>query len=156
MRIVAQRVKEAQVTVAGKNVGSIETGILALVGFGAEDGTDLPATKAWKTLLPKLLDLRIFPDDHGKLNLSLRDVHGGLLLVSQFTLYADCRKGRRPSFTTAGPPDTAAALFERFVEDARAAYPGGEVEQGVFAAEMDVHLVNWGPVTITLDSADFS
>lgn len=156
MRIVAQRVRKAKVTVDGEVVGKIGTGILALVGFGVGDGTDLPEAKAWNSLLSKLLDLRIFPDDNSKLNLSLRDVRGGLLLVSQFTLYADCRKGRRPSFTGAAPPDVASLLFDRFVDDARAAYPAGVVEHGVFAAAMDVELVNWGPVTITLDGADFA
>ncbi|QJT08836.1 D-aminoacyl-tRNA deacylase [Oceanidesulfovibrio marinus] len=155
MRIVAQRVKEARVDVAGETVGRIDTGILALVGFGAGDGPELPGSKAWRALLSRLLTLRIFPDDQGRFNLGLGDVEGGLLLVSQFTLYADCRKGRRPSFTGAAAPELAAALFERFVQDATAAYPG-QVEQGVFAANMDVSLVNWGPVTITLDGADFA
>jgi len=153
VRIVLQRVRRARVDVDGQTVGEIATGILALVGFGQDDTPALPGSPAWAKALDKLTNLRIFPDDQGKLNRSLIDIAGGLLLVSQFTLYADCRKGRRPSFSAACPPDTARALFDRFTADARAAAPG-PVATGVFGAEMDLDFVNWGPVTILLDSED--
>ena len=155
MRLVVQRVREACVAVDGQAVASIEAGLLVLVGFGAADGPDFAAGKACRGLLEKLLDLRIFPDEAGKLNLSLRETGGGLLLVSQFTLYASCRKGRRPSFSEAAPPQVALGLYDAFVEMARQALPW-RVGGGVFGADMDVSLVNWGPVTILLDSADFA
>jgi len=154
MKIVLQRVKQASVTVAGREVAAIGPGILALVGFGREDDDSLPESGIWDFMLKKLFDLRIFPDAEGRLNLSLRDVgHGGgeLLLVSQFTLYADCRKGRRPSFQDAAPPDLARMLFTRFANDAAHLWPD-KVQTGRFGEEMDVSLTNWGPVTITLDS----
>ncbi|MEF2230319.1 MAG: D-aminoacyl-tRNA deacylase [Pseudodesulfovibrio sp.] len=151
MRIVLQRVKKARVTVDDRTVGEIGVGILALVGFGQGDSPSLPGSPAWAKMLDKLVNLRIFPDGQGKLNRSLTDIAGGLLLVSQFTLYADCKKGRRPSFSNACPPDTARQLFDRFVADARAVAPG-PAATGVFGAEMDLDFVNWGPVTILLDS----
>ena len=154
MRIVIQRVKQASVTVRGEVVGEIGPGLLLLVGFGPEDGPELPETKLWRTIIGKVLGLRVFSDDEGRMNLGLDDIGGGVLAVSQFTLYADCRKGRRPSFTGAAQPDLAAALFERFTADLRELAPG-PVATGSFGAEMDVALVNWGPVTIVLDSQDF-
>jgi D-tyrosyl-tRNA(Tyr) deacylase len=155
VRLVVQRVREACVAVDGQAVASIEAGLLVLVGFGAADGPDFAAGKACRGLLEKLLDLRIFPDEAGKFNLSLREIGGGLLLVSQFTLYASCRKGRRPSFSEAAPPEVARGLYEAVVALARQALPG-RVGSGVFGADMDVSLVNWGPVTIVLDSADLA
>ncbi|GAB7021600.1 D-aminoacyl-tRNA deacylase [Salidesulfovibrio brasiliensis] len=151
MKLVIQRVTDAKVVVDGETVGEIGKGLMVLAGFGREDGEDLPGSPVWKKIIDKLINLRIFTDDAGKFNLSLSDVGGDLLLVSQFTLYADCRKGRRPSFTGACPPELADTLFERFVEDLRASAPAA-VETGVFGAEMFLDFTNWGPVTITLDS----
>lgn len=151
MRLVLQRVKQASVHVAGTEVASIGEGLLAFVGFGSEDGLDLPETAAWPALLKKVLELRIFPDAAGKLNESLCSRGGGLLLVSQFTLYADCRRGRRPSFSPAAGPHVARQLFDRFVQDMEALLPG-RVASGLFGEDMDVSLINWGPVTIALSS----
>lgn len=151
MRVVIQRVSDAKVTVAGKTVGEIGVGILALVGFGREDTPSLPESPAWNKMLDKLVNLRIFPDADSKLNLSLTDIVGDLMLISQFTLYADCKKGRRPSFTGACQPYVASPLFDRFVEAAKAAAPG-KVAAGEFGAEMHLDFTNWGPVTIILDS----
>lgn len=155
MRLVIQRVTRAEVEAGGRTLGSIGTGLLVLAGFGRDDSEDLPASKAWSSLLHKLLDLRIFPDDAGKLNLSLNDISGGLLVVSQFTLYADCRRGRRPSFTNAAPPDLARRLYDRFVQDLAPLAPG-PFATGSFGADMLLTFTNWGPVTILLDSADFA
>ncbi len=154
MRLIIQRVTEARVLVDKEIKGEIGTGFLVLVGFGREDDANLPGSAAWNKMLDKLVNLRIFTDDDGRFNLSLKDVAGDLLLVSQFTLYADCRKGRRPSFTDACVPELADSLFGRFVEDARAKAPA-TVATGVFGAEMFLDFTNWGPVTITLDSRDF-
>ena len=155
MRLLIQRVHEARVTVDGKTVGQIGQGLLVLVGFGLQDGADLPGSKIWKTLIEKMIGLRIFGDAAGKMNLGLEDCGGEVLLVSQFTLYADSRKGRRPSFHLACPPALAAELYGKFVADVEKRLPG-RVQQGIFGADMDVGLVNWGPVTIWLDSADFA
>jgi D-tyrosyl-tRNA(Tyr) deacylase len=151
MRLLLQRVQRASVTVEGAVVGSIGAGLLVFVGLGQGDseGQLAPA-------LEKMLNLRIFADDAGQMNRSLVDVQGGLLLVSQFTLYADARKGRRPSYTGAMPPDAARALFDRFVAEARRTYSVGPVEAGLFGADMKVDLLNDGPVTIWLDSAEMS
>lgn len=174
MRLLLQRVSRARVEVeeAGtrSTAGSIGLGLLVLAGFGKADTLALPGSRAWRTMTEKLLDLRIFPDEAGKLNLSLRDISlagqgqahhifpehpaGGLLLVSQFTLYADSRRGRRPSFSDAAPPETARALYDQLVRDLAASAPG-PFAQGVFGAEMHLSFTNWGPVTILLDSADF-
>ena len=153
MRLVVQRVTRAKVTVADRVVGETGMGLLVLVGFGEDDGPELARSPVWNKLLDKLFNLRIFPDDRGRFNHSLADVEGDLMLVSQFTLYADCRKGRRPSFSGACPPETAELLFNRFVEDARTAAPG-RVETGEFGAMMHLDFTNWGPVTIILDSED--
>ncbi|WP_419786504.1 D-aminoacyl-tRNA deacylase [Pseudodesulfovibrio sp.] len=153
MRILLQRVTRASVTVENKTVGEINTGILALIGFGHNDGPDLPQSPVWHKLLDKLLNLRIFADDSGKFNHSLADISGDLLLISQFTLYADCKKGRRPSFSRACPSDIAQRLYDQFVSDATALAPG-HVATGIFGAEMVLDFANWGPVTILLDSED--
>ncbi|MFP4071335.1 MAG: D-aminoacyl-tRNA deacylase [Desulfovibrionales bacterium] len=150
MRIVIQRVKSASVTVNGQEVASIGTGMVALVGFGQEDGPELPGTPLWTKILEKLTGLRIFPDKKGKTNLSLEEVNGEILLVSQFTLYADIRKGRRPGFQEAADPDDAKKLFERLVLDLKERFP--KVKTGVFGTDMEVSLTNWGPVTLVLDS----
>ncbi len=155
MRLVLQRVTRARVESGGTLLGSIGQGLLVLAGFGQGDDLGLPATRAWSGLLEKVLDLRIFPDSAGKLNLSLRDTAGDLLLVSQFTLYADCTRGRRPSFTGAAPADVARTLFDRLVRDFLPLAPG-QMATGAFGADMLLDFVNWGPVTIVLDSADCS
>lgn len=155
MRLLLQRVAEARVRVDGQVLGEIGSGLLVLAGFGSVDGPDLPESQVWRKLLSKVVDLRIFPDAEGRLNLSLADCGGGLLVVPQFTLYADCRKGRRPSFSFAAPSAVAQALYKRLVLDLAALLPG-RVEQGVFGAHMRVELANDGPVTIWLDSADLS
>ena len=147
MKLVIQRVSEAYVQVDDSPVGSIRTGLVAFLGLGKLD-TEEDADY----LLDKLLGLRIFPDDQGKMNRSVQEAGGSLLIVSQFTLYGDCRRGRRPSFDQAAPPERAMALYNYFVEAARRGPVA--VETGVFQATMRVHLVNEGPVTILIDSAD--
>ena len=149
MRLLIQRVKRASVDVGEERVAAIGPGLLVFAGFGLEDGPDLPETKPWAATLKKILELRIFPDGRGKLNTSVQEHEGEILLVSQFTLYADCRKGRRPSFHPAAEPELASRLFDRLALDLDALYPG-RVQTGSFGAEMDVSLVNWGPVTIWL------
>ncbi|MDB5896508.1 MAG: D-tyrosyl-tRNA(Tyr) deacylase [Ramlibacter sp.] len=143
MLSVVQRVREAKVVVGGATVGEIGQGLLVLVCAERGD-TEAQADK----LLAKLLKLRIFSDEAGKMNRSVQDVAGGLLLVSQFTLAADTTGGNRPSFTDAAPPDDGRRLYEYVVAQARAAHP--LVQTGEFAADMQVHLVNDGPVTIPL------
>lgn len=145
MRVVIQRVAEASVTVDGEIVGTIGPGLVVLAGFLAEDTR---AVTAW--MAEKVVNLRIFADDEGRMNRSLRDVGGEVLAVSQFTLYGDARKGRRPSFVRAARPDIAIPLYEGFVNDLRAVAPGG-VQCGRFGAHMDVALVNDGPVTLVID-----
>ncbi|WP_337833572.1 D-aminoacyl-tRNA deacylase [Desulfonatronovibrio hydrogenovorans] len=147
-----QRVKWARVKVDSLVAGEIENGLMVLIGFSARD-TDLPGQRPWKTIIAKLPRLRVFSDDLGNLNLSLKDVQGRILLIPQFTLYADCRKGRRPGFSGSAPYDVARDLFERFAADLAREGPG--VALGVFGAEMEVELNNFGPVTIMLDSDDF-
>lgn len=145
MRVVLQRVKEAHVDVDGATVGSIRTGLVILVGVTTSD-TEQDA----EYLAGKIVDLRIFPDDAQRMNRSVMEVSGELLVVSQFTLYGDCRKGRRPSFDNAAPAEQARTLYECFVERLRSR--NITVETGVFQADMRVHLVNDGPVTFVLDS----
>jgi D-tyrosyl-tRNA(Tyr) deacylase len=145
MRAVVQRVTEAWVRVDDREAGRIGAGLLVLLGVGQGDA-DADADH----LADKVVNLRIFPDDAGHMNRSLLDSGGELLVVSQFTLYGDARKGRRPSFVQAAPPDEAQRLYRRFI--AHAASLGPRVAEGVFQAMMDVHLVNHGPVTILLDS----
>lgn len=145
MRAVVQRVSEAAVRVDGQVVGAIEGGLLVLLGVGHDDDE-----RTAEKLLSKLVRLRIFEDADGKTNLSLSDVGGQLLVVSQFTLYASCRKGNRPSFTDAGAPDQAERLYEWFVRRAREEVP--VVKTGRFGANMAVSLINDGPFTIVLDT----
>lgn len=144
MRIVLQRVKEAYVKVNEEEVARIGKGFLLLVGIG--QGDDEEILSFWAKKIP---ELRVFPDQEDKFNLSLRDVGGEILCVSQFTLYGDCRKGRRPSFSAAAPGPEAERLFRRFVELLSA--QGIPVKTGVFGAKMDVGLVNDGPVTLILE-----
>ena len=140
MRLVVQRVLQAEVQVDGQSIGKIGRGFLVLVGVGKEIADKY---------LKKLLGLRIFEDENGKTNLSLKDVSGELLLVSQFTLYANCKKGNRPSFIEAGEPDKAEALYEYMIEEASKSVP--VVQHGSFGADMKVSLINDGPFTILLD-----
>ena len=140
-----QRVRQSSVSVAGTVVGRIDRGLLVLLGVGVGD-----AEKDADLLAEKVLNLRVFPDDAGQMNRSVLDVRGGLLVVSQFTLYGDARKGRRPSYVDAASPEEANRLYERFV--ARVRPSGLEIATGVFRATMDVALVNEGPVTLLLDS----
>ncbi|HOV25365.1 MAG TPA: D-aminoacyl-tRNA deacylase [Pseudobacteroides sp.] len=145
MRGVVQRVKRAGVTVDGELVGRIDKGLLVFLGVGNEDDE-----KDIQYLADKIINLRIFEDSNGKMNESLLDQKGELLIVSQFTLYGDCRKGKRPSFDKAAKPKDAEMLYERFVEYCKGF--GIKVETGKFQAMMDVELINDGPVTILLDS----
>jgi D-aminoacyl-tRNA deacylase len=145
MRVVLQRVSEASVQVGGYTVGSVGSGYMALVGVGRRDGPEQA-----RALAAKAATLRVFEDEQGKSNLSLLDVGGGVLVVSQFTLYADCRKGRRPSFTDAADPGPAAELVEIF--RAELERQGVPTAAGEFGAHMVVSLVNDGPFTILLDS----
>lgn len=146
MKLVIQRVNHADVKVDGEIAGSIGKGLLVFVGVGRED-TRAVADK----YLKKLLGLRIFEDEAGKTNLSLADVDGQLLMVSQFTLYANCKKGNRPSFIEAGAPDEAESLYEYMIAEAKKTVP--VVEHGIFGADMKVSLENDGPFTIILDEA---
>lgn len=147
MKIIIQRVKESSVTIDGKLKGSIQKGYMTLVGFCESD------TKAIvDKMIDKMIGLRIFEDDQGKMNLSLADVQGAILSISQFTLYADCRKGRRPGFTEAAKPDIAISLYDYYNQKIQDL--GIHVETGVFGADMKVSLLNDGPVTILLDSQD--
>lgn len=145
MRVVLQRVSRASVTVGGRVTGSIDEGLLLLVGFTPEDGA---AEVAW--MADKVAGLRIFPDNEGKMNRSLDETGGDVLVVSQFTLYGDARKGRRPSFVAAAPPEVAIPLYEAFVTALRTRVQGA-VETGEFGAMMEVELVNDGPVTLVLE-----
>ncbi|QXM05939.1 D-aminoacyl-tRNA deacylase [Crassaminicella indica] len=145
MRAVIQRVKEAKVTVEGQVTGKIDKGFLVLLGVEEEDtGNDLTY------MVEKISKLRIFEDDQEKMNLSLLDIKGEMLVVSQFTLLGDCRKGRRPNFMNAAKPDKAKELYEQFVKEIKAY--GINVETGVFGVHMEVDLCNDGPVTILIDS----
>lgn len=144
MRLVIQRVLHAEVQVDGNTIGKIGKGLLVFVGAGQDDTKEI-ADK----YLRKLLGLRIFEDENGKTNLSLKDVDGELLIVSQFTLYANCKKGNRPSFIEAGEPHMAEALYEYMIEEAKKSVP--VVEHGKFGADMKVSLLNDGPFTVILD-----
>ena len=145
MKFVIQRVTEANVKVDGKVIGEIGKGFMVLVGVGQEDTKQI-ADK----MVKKLVGLRIFEDENGKTNLSLADVDGQMLMISQFTLYANCKKGFRPSFIEAGAPDMANEMYEYIVEECKKTVP--VVEKGCFGADMKVSLVNDGPFTIVLDS----
>ncbi len=155
MRLLLQRVHEGSVAIAGERVAEIGEGLVVLVGFGPEDTLSMRGGKVWNAMLEKLAGLRIFPDEEGKMNLSVGETGRDVLLVSQFTLYADTRKGRRPSFHVSANPAVAEPLFLACIEDMQKRLPG-KIRHGVFGADMDVSLINWGPVTIMLDSADFS
>ena len=145
MRLLIQRVKEAAVEVDGRETGRIEKGLLVFVGVGQEDDESI-ADK----MVQKMLGLRIFADENGKTNLSVKDVDGGLLIVSQFTLYADCTHGNRPGFTSAGDPESANRLYEYVIR--KSSEQIGNVQHGEFGADMKVSLINDGPFTILLDS----
>ena len=147
MRFIIQNVLEASVRVDGTVTGSIDEGLLVFVGVGQGDDKAI-ADK----MIRKLLAMRIFKDENGKTNLSVKDIGGGVLLVSQFTLYADCRRGNRPSFTDAGDPATANELYEYIISKVKKEIE--RTECGIFGADMKVSLVNNGPFTIFLDSAD--
>jgi D-tyrosyl-tRNA(Tyr) deacylase len=147
MRACVQRVSSARVVVDGETVGEIGRGLLVLLGVAA---TDDDADLRW--LVDKVVGLRVFDDGEGKMNLALADVGGALLVVSQFTLLGDCRKGRRPSLIAAAPPEQAERVYEQFVAAARAA--GVQVATGRFRTQMAVELVNDGPVTLVVDSAE--
>jgi D-tyrosyl-tRNA(Tyr) deacylase len=147
MRVVLQRVAHATVAVAGERVAEIGRGFLLLVGAGREDLEDEP-----ERLAEKIANLRVFADDAGKMNLALRDVGGEVLVVSQFTIYGDVRKGRRPSWTSAADPEVASARVEALARALEAR--GLQVGRGVFGAHMEVELLNEGPVTLVLDAAE--
>ena len=148
MKLVIQRVKHASVTVEGNVTGKIGKGFLVFIGIADSDTKEIA-----DQYVKKLLNLRIFEDENGKTNLSLKDVNGELLLISQFTLYADCRKGNRPSFINAGAPDIAKALYEYMIEACRKEIP--VVQTGIFGADMQVELLNDGPFTVVLDDRLF-
>lgn len=148
MKFVIQRVKEASVSVDGEVVGKIGKGFMILVGIGSEDTREIA-----DRYIEKMVKMRIFEDPEGKTNLSLADVDGEILMISQFTLYANCRKGNRPSFIDAGGPDMAQDLYEYMLEKTKEFVP--VVEKGVFGAEMEVSLINDGPFTIVLDEKLF-
>lgn len=145
MRIVAQRVLNSSVKIDGEVVGKIDKGYMVLVGFHDNDTHQII-----DKMVDKLIHLRVFEDENGKMNLSLKDVEGSILSISQFTLYADCKKGRRPGFTNAAKPDFATKLYDYF--NKTIAEANIQVETGVFGADMKVSLINDGPVTIILDS----
>lgn len=144
MKLVIQRVKEAKVEIDDKVVGSIDKGFLVLLGVTHGDTKEVA-----DYLVKKLCNLRVFEDENGKMNLSLKDVNGKLLIVSQFTLYADCNSGNRPSFTNSAKPDIANKLYEYFCEKCKEF--NIEVQKGIFGADMKVSLINDGPVTIILE-----
>ncbi len=145
MRAVVQRVKKASVTVSGNETGRIKSGFLVFLGIGKNDSMD-----DLNYMVAKTVNLRAFQDDSGKMNLSLRDVQAEVLVVSQFTLFGDCRRGRRPSFTEAASPEKAQTLYNDFIEELRK--QGVKVSTGAFQEMMDVSLLNDGPVTFLLDS----
>ena len=147
MKFVIQRVKNAEVSVNGECIGKIGKGLMVLIGISDSD-TKATADK----MIKKLIGLRIFEDENGKTNLDIKSVDGELLLISQFTLYADCRKGNRPSFINAGKPEIADELYEYIISECRKEI--GTVEKGEFGADMKVSLINDGPFTIVLDSAE--
>ncbi len=153
MRLVVQRVTSASVTVEGEQVGAIGLGLLVLVGFGREDEAEPTPSPMLARMARKLVQVRIFPGDTGRLDRDVADVGGQLLAVSQFTLHADCRKGRRPSLHPAADPQRAEALFSAFVGELESLLPS-RIATGRFGREMDVALRNWGPLTLVWDSLD--
>lgn len=148
MKLVVQRVKNAKVEVEGKIVGSIDKGFLVLLGVTHTDNEQIA-----DYLVKKLCNLRVFKDDNDKMNLSIKDINGKLLIVSQFTLYADCSKGNRPAFVNAAKPEIANKLYEYFCNKCKE--NGIEVQKGIFGANMQVSLLNDGPVTIILEKSSF-
>lgn len=146
MRAVVQRVKKARVIVDGKTVGEIEKGLMVLIGFDDSDDS-----KSMAYIMDKLMNLRIFEDSEEKMNLSVQDLEGGILIVPNFTLYGDARKGRRPSFINGASPEKASQMYGDFIKLANESY--GKVETGIFQAHMEVEIINDGPVTILLDSS---
>ncbi|NLX64872.1 MAG: D-tyrosyl-tRNA(Tyr) deacylase [Clostridiaceae bacterium] len=146
MRAVVQRVKRAEVRVEGRITGKIEKGILVFLGVGEDD-----ENKDLEYMADKIMNLRIFEDDNDKMNLSVIDVGGSVLVVSQFTLYGDCRKGNRPSYSKAARPEKAKDFYDRFIEYISNKY-GIKVESGIFQASMEVDYINDGPVTLMIDS----
>lgn len=144
MKFVVQRVNKSQVEVEEKIVGKIDKGFMVLIGITHNDTKEIA-----DFLVRKLINLRVFEDENGKMNLSLKDVQGSLLLISQFTLYADCTSGNRPSFTNAAKPEFANELYEYIIEECKKQIPN--VQTGIFGADMQVSLVNDGPVTIILE-----
>lgn len=147
MKVVVQRVKESHVTIDGQVHGQIDNGFLLLVGFCDEDDKQVV-----DKMIDKIIHLRVFGDEDGKMNLSLLDVNGSILSISQFTLYADCKKGRRPSFVKAGKPDIAIPLYDYFNQEI--AKKNIHIETGIFGADMKVSLLNDGPITVILDSKE--
>ena len=147
MRLLLQRVSRASVEVDGDRVGAIDCGFLVLCGFKKDDGVS-----SLSKMVDKCLNLRVFEDDQGKMNRSLLDIGGELLVVSQFTLYANCRKGRRPSFDNSMPPEPAEAMYERLLTLFEES--GLKVERGIFGAKMAIDLTNEGPVTVLLDNVE--
>jgi D-tyrosyl-tRNA(Tyr) deacylase len=144
MKVILQRVTRARVVIDNQEVGCVGQGLLLLVGIHKDD-----TPEAIDSLAAKCADIRVFADDQGKMNLSLREIHGEALVVSQFTLLGDCRKGRRPSYADAAPPEKGKELYERFVKQLRKHIPS--VQTGVFGAMMQVELVNDGPVTLVME-----
>lgn len=145
MKTVIQRVNNANVVVDGKTVGEIKKGLVILLGV-----SDLDTEETVKNMVKKIINLRIFTDENDKMNLSIKDIKGEMLVISQFTLYADCKKGNRPSFTDAGKPEHANKLYEYFIEEVKK--QDIKVEHGIFGAHMKVNLTNDGPVTIMLEA----
>lgn len=154
MRLIVQRVKSARVEVDGRCVASIGPGLLLFVGFGRADEQRLDAAPVLARMAQKVVRGRFFPDHEDKLNRSLDETEGQILVVSQFTLYADCRKGRRPSLHFAASPETARELFAGFTQALRTVLGENRVQTGLFGARMDVHLLNWGPLTFFWDSQE--
>lgn len=157
MKFVMQRVRTARLDVDGRPHAEIGPGFVILVGYSAEEMTpeiSEDTRNAWALLINKALGLRVFSDSEGKMNLDIDSINGEILLVSQFTLYADCRKGKRPSFHTSAPASKAEEAYDNLVKDLHGRL-GNRLKTGVFGANMDIHLTNWGPVTIILDSTDF-
>lgn len=148
MRSVVQRVARAEVVIDGASAGAIAKGVLALVAFESADGN-----KEMAYMLDKIIHLRIFEDAGGKMNLSVSDIGGGVLIVPNFTLYGDARSGKRPGYSSGAPPDIARGLYEKFTAMAKKLYPAEKLRFGVFQADMQVSLINDGPVTILIDSA---
>lgn len=155
MRLLLQRVKSARVDVEGRTVAAIGHGLLAFVGFGQEDEHAVHAESLLSRMAHKVIQARLFPDDAHRLHFSLEQARGEILAVSQFTLHADCRRGRRPSLHPAASPGKARELFDAFVLGLRQILAPEMVQTGVFGAQMDVILHNWGPLSFFWDSQDF-